>query len=353
MDDTSVTIGAAQSPRLGFAFRGMERRRGRSRVITLDRPPPQRPRPEHARAKLSRAMPRFARDHDTYADRPAIEPPGTFCAGGDMRELARLTAIRPRRRPRGAGGRVSADLADGMPVEAGGVADRRRRDGRRGRHHAGQHPPGRGRRTTGSRCRRCASACSRTTASPMPLARLPGAIGAYLALTGRRLGRADAFALGLVTHCIDARHFDEIERGLADADTVDPLLDGLHEAAGPGELRPGGAAIDDCFSAAAVEEIRARLAARAAGGTDAEPPGRRRSLADLGPGLAAGAQGDAASRARIARARPAADPDDRLPPRRRWSRRTTSREGVRDDLIDRDSAPALASAHAGRHCPTR
>ena len=41
-------------------------------------------------------------------------------------------------------------------------------------------------------------------------ARMPDEIGMYLALTGRAIGRADAYRLGLVTHCIPAARFGEI-----------------------------------------------------------------------------------------------------------------------------------------------
>jgi enoyl-CoA hydratase len=93
------------------------------------------------------------------------------------------------------------------------------------------------------------------------LARMPDAIGMYLALTGEAIGRKDAFRLGLATHCIDAVHFDGIEQRLADADPVDAVLDGLHRDPEPGGLAGLEAAIRRCFSAASVENIIARLEA--------------------------------------------------------------------------------------------
>ena len=68
------------------------------------------------------------------------------------------------------------------------------------------------------------------------LARLPDEIGMYLALTGRSVGPADAYRLGLATHCIPARRFGEIRAAVCDADPVDPVLDTRHEEPGPGEL---------------------------------------------------------------------------------------------------------------------
>ncbi|MFX8805535.1 enoyl-CoA hydratase/isomerase family protein, partial [Acinetobacter baumannii] len=65
------------------------------------------------------------------------------------------------------------------------------------------------------------------------LARLPHRIGYYVGLTGSAIGRADAFSLGLVTHCLEPELFAEVEASLADAIPVDPLLDDRH--ANPGE----------------------------------------------------------------------------------------------------------------------
>jgi enoyl-CoA hydratase len=93
------------------------------------------------------------------------------------------------------------------------------------------------------------------------LARLPDAIGMYLALTGRSIGRGDAYRLGLVTHCIPAARFGEIRRALAEADPVDPLLDARHEEPDGGDLEPLRETIARSFGAASVAEIVARLEA--------------------------------------------------------------------------------------------
>jgi enoyl-CoA hydratase len=93
------------------------------------------------------------------------------------------------------------------------------------------------------------------------LARLPDAIGMYLGLTGRSIGPADAYALGLVTHCIPAARYEEIKTALAETWPVDPLLDERHLDPGPRELAPYTGVIARCFSAGSVEEILARLAA--------------------------------------------------------------------------------------------
>ena len=93
------------------------------------------------------------------------------------------------------------------------------------------------------------------------LAQLPDEIGMYLALTGRSVGRADAYRLGLVTHCIPAARFAEIRRAVADADPVDPVLDTRGEDPGPGELETLRETIARCFAADSVEGVVARLEA--------------------------------------------------------------------------------------------
>ena len=85
------------------------------------------------------------------------------------------------------------------------------------------------------------------------------AIGIYLGLTGRSIKRADAYALGLVTHAIDAEHFPAIIAALADADPVDPILDGLHVDPGESGLLAMKSVIAECFSAHSVEEIIGRV----------------------------------------------------------------------------------------------
>jgi enoyl-CoA hydratase len=92
-----------------------------------------------------------------------------------------------------------------------------------------------------------------------PLSRMPDSIGMYLGLTGRSIGQADAYALGLLTHCIPASRFEEIKAAFADTWPVDTVLDNLQVDPGPGELVPYAAHIAYCFSAPTVEEIVARL----------------------------------------------------------------------------------------------
>ena len=90
-------------------------------------------------------------------------------------------------------------------------------------------------------------------------ARMPDCMGAYLGLSGRMIGRADAYALGLATHCIAASQFPDIKSLLADSQTVDAVLDDRHQDPGPGDLAAHRDTIAHCFGAATVEDIMARL----------------------------------------------------------------------------------------------
>jgi enoyl-CoA hydratase/carnithine racemase len=100
------------------------------------------------------------------------------------------------------------------------------------------------------------------------LGRLPHAIGTYLALTGDTIGRADALALGLVTHTLAYDAFPHINAGLSDSQPVDPLLDDLQAdlQANPGSptLLDHAPAIARCFSASTLDAILTALANEAA-----------------------------------------------------------------------------------------
>jgi enoyl-CoA hydratase len=92
------------------------------------------------------------------------------------------------------------------------------------------------------------------------LARLPASIGLYVALTGYSLNRADAFALGLLTHTIPANAHPAIVAGLADNQPVDPLLDQLHVDPGPSQLMTRANLIGRCFAAASPGAVMDKLA---------------------------------------------------------------------------------------------
>ncbi len=91
------------------------------------------------------------------------------------------------------------------------------------------------------------------------LPRFPGETGLYLGLTGRSFGRADAFYLGIATHCIDADEYDKIRGAMIEGDPIDAVLDGLHRHPGEGELAALRPAIDRIFAVESVEAILSGL----------------------------------------------------------------------------------------------
>ena len=96
------------------------------------------------------------------------------------------------------------------------------------------------------------------------LARAPGAVGTYLALTGSRIGAGDAMAGGLADIHIAADRLKELPAALAscrsDAE-IRAALKKLSGPAAPARLRKERDWIDGCFAADSVEEIVAHLAA--------------------------------------------------------------------------------------------
>ncbi|MFV0368093.1 MAG: enoyl-CoA hydratase/isomerase family protein [Hyphomicrobiaceae bacterium] len=210
------------------------------------------------RAKIIEAIPQLARDINLYAVVMRSDSPKAFSAGGDVRELITLYKADPEAACQAFAdeyqmnwtlecfSKPTVSLVDGV-IMGSGV----------GLSIYNTH------RVAGERYR---FAMPETAIGLFPdvgvahaLSRLPGEIGTYLGLTGRLIGRADAFQLGLVTHCIAADRFNEIEEGLADARPIDPLLDGMHQDPGGGELAPHLALIAECFSGKTVEEIAGRL----------------------------------------------------------------------------------------------
>jgi len=91
--------------------------------------------------------------------------------------------------------------------------------------------------------------------------KLPGRIGLYMGLTGAVIGPADAYHLGLATHCIGADKFDEIQAAMREAEPIDPVLDARHEEPGEGALMRLRPAIERCFAPGSLLEIIARLEA--------------------------------------------------------------------------------------------
>ena len=245
-------------------------RKGAAAVVTLNRPQALNAITIGMRGALLAAFPQWARDPDCYAVVMRAAPAGpvtarVFCAGGDIREMSALAT-----RDRAAAAAALADehrlcwqlecfskptisLIDGLVVGTGaGITAY-------GTHRVAG--PGYGFSMPETRIGFFPNA-----GLAHVFARMPGAIGIYLGLTGRRIGAADAYALGLVTHCIASEHFDAIEAALDEARPVDPLLDALHADPGPPPLGQHRAVVSQCFGQPTVEQIVAALETMAGGG---------------------------------------------------------------------------------------
>lgn len=98
------------------------------------------------------------------------------------------------------------------------------------------------------------------------LPRLPGAFGTFLALTGERIGAADATAVGLATHGVTSDRMAELADALTGRTAIDDILAGFTIERGPGPLEAARATIATCFAAADVKSILAGLEAAAAKG---------------------------------------------------------------------------------------
>ena len=253
---------------------------GATGLVTLDRCAAHNALTDSMRRAIADAVPNLARDARVYAVVIRSACPRAFCAGGDVREITEMA----RRDPAAARASLAREyglnwllecfskptvsLIDGVVMGSGvGIS------------LYGTH------RVAGEGY---AFAMPETALGLFPddgvchaFARMPGEMGMFLGLTGRRIGRADAYALGLVTHCLPASRFAEVQAALADADPVDPLLDGRHVDPGPAALAPFRPLIASCFSASSLAEIVRRLeaAVRQGGDNGAFAEG---VLADLG-----------------------------------------------------------------------
>lgn len=227
-------------------------------LITFNRPRALNALTRAMRLAMLEAFPKFARDPMVYAVVQRSSVARSFSAGADVREIIGLAKTDPAEARKTfreeymldwqieCFSKPTVSLINGM-VMGGGV----------GVSAFGTH------RVAGVSYR---WAMPETKLGLFPdvgaaftLSRMPDWIGMYLGLTGREIGRADAYALGLATHCIDASAFDAIAAGLADVWPVDPILDERHVDPGEPALKPYRATIAKCFSAATVEAIVERL----------------------------------------------------------------------------------------------
>ena len=96
------------------------------------------------------------------------------------------------------------------------------------------------------------------------LARAPGYVGTHLALTGARIGAADAIYCGLADVHVPADKLADLPAALADCRTAADVRARLLQMSAPpaaGALAAARPWIDDCYGAEKIEDIIARLRA--------------------------------------------------------------------------------------------
>jgi enoyl-CoA hydratase len=98
------------------------------------------------------------------------------------------------------------------------------------------------------------------------LPRLPDAAGVYLAITGDRVGAADALALGLATHAVPSARMAELADALTGRASPDEIIAGFAADPGAGKFAASRDTIAACFGAPTLDDIRNRLVAKADAG---------------------------------------------------------------------------------------
>ena len=247
---------------------GLRIERDRAAVhFILDRPRALNALNDHMKDELAEAIPNLARDPDIYVAILRSASPRAFCAGGDIRELTELG-----RRDLPAAKRSLANeytlnwllecfykpsvaLIDGMVMGSGVGITLYSTHRVAGDNYAFAMPE-------------TAVGLFPDVGVSCALAAMPDEVGTYLGLTGRTIGAADAYALGLITHCLPASEYDAVMSQLADAQPIDPLLDSRHQDPGPPPLERHRKDIAAAFAADTVEEIIERLRRRSAASTD-------------------------------------------------------------------------------------
>lgn len=96
------------------------------------------------------------------------------------------------------------------------------------------------------------------------LPRLPFHAGTYLALTGQRIGRADAMALGLATHAVASKDLPAVAAALAAGDDIEATLGMFAAPVEEAPLLRHRAMIDRIFALPNIRAIFAALESEAA-----------------------------------------------------------------------------------------
>ena len=234
------------------------RRRGALQQIVLNRPKALNAFDDEMRLTIANEIPNIARNPDIYITAITSASPKAFCAGGDVRALTREARENIGLVKSYFQGEYSLNwllecfskptvsFINGICMGSGA-----------GLSCYNTH------RIAGENYK---FAMPETAIGLFPdvgvahvLAKLPWPIGLYLGLTGRIIERADAYWLGLATHCINASAYEDILEKLADSQPVDPMLDGMHQDQGAGPLQGEQTMIEDLFSGGSLAEIISEL----------------------------------------------------------------------------------------------
>lgn len=182
------------------------------------------------------------------------------------------------------------------------------------------------------------------------LPRLPGQLGAYLALTGARLGAADCEYIGFATHAVPSARLPAVLEDLARADypdgsapaVVDEVL-ARHVADLGAPTLPGiREAVDRCFAFDRVEEILSALEAEAGGAYAEWAADTRATLLKMSP---------ISLKVTLRQLREGAELEfeDVMTMEYRIVQRCMEGhdffEGIRAQLIDKDRSPRWSPAH--------
>lgn len=100
------------------------------------------------------------------------------------------------------------------------------------------------------------------------LPRLPAEFGTYCALTGERLGAADAVSAGMATHRVGSVHLSQLLQMLCDPAPIEQVLAEFQAPAEEGKVLPRRSVIDPLFAFDQVEEILAACDSEAAVGSE-------------------------------------------------------------------------------------
>jgi enoyl-CoA hydratase len=90
------------------------------------------------------------------------------------------------------------------------------------------------------------------------LPRLPGELGTFCALSGERLGAADAVAAGVATHRVPSARFPDLVDALCGATPVDAMLAAFAENSNQDPVIAHRPAIDRIFAGDRIEDILGR-----------------------------------------------------------------------------------------------